>query len=435
MNMDMNMDMTTPPDPASACPLVTRRRFLVGLGATVVLAACTDRTVSVFTPDPTTTAPTVPAGGSLGGVDGRTLVVMEMGGGNDALNMVVPHADSRYYDLRRAIRIEDPIDLDGEIGFHPSLERLAERYASGQVAVVEGVGVPDPDLSHFISMENWWTARPDATDHSGWLGRYLDGTVGYDDPLAGISIGPGPSKAMLGNASYAVAIADASGLQPDVPPWIDTSDELMSMWEGFAAEDPHSIDLEPIRVAIAATAAARAELEAAIGEPGEPRRRRGRRAGLVSELDLAARLIASPVAPRVVYVHGFGDFDTHQGELSRHGQLLAQIDEGIDTFFRTLEELGAVDRAIVATVSEFGRRARDNGSGTDHGTAASHLVVGSAVNGGRYGEAPDLGRLDGTGNLIHQVDYRSVYATLLDRWLGSDADEILGADYERLPLV
>ena len=393
--------------------------------------------MSVFTPDPTSTtvSPTAaPPVGAFGDVTDRTLVVVEMGGGNDALNMVVPHADSRYFDLRRSIRIEEPIDLDGEIGFHPSLERLADRYAAGQVAIIEGVGVPDPDLSHFISMENWWTGRPDTTDHSGWLGRYLDGTVGYEDPLAGISIGPGPSKAMLGNASYAVAIADASGLSPDLPPWIDTSDELMSMWEGFAAADPSSIDLEPVRTAIEATAAARAELGTALGGAGNGRRRRSR-AGLVSDLDLAARLVASPAAPRVIYVHGFGDFDTHQGELGRHEQLMGQIDEALDGFFGTLDEFGVADRVLVVTTSEFGRRPRDNGSGTDHGTAAAHLVIGPAVAGGRYGESPDLGRLDSTGNLIHTVDYRSVYATLLDRWLGADADEILGATYERIPLL
>ncbi len=428
--------MTTPSS-EPACPYVTRRRFLVGLGATVVLAACTDRTVSVFRPDPTspgTSPAAAPPPGTLGGAPDRTLVVVEMGGGNDALNMVVPHADPRYFDLRRSIRIEDPIDLDGEVGFHPSLRRLADRYAAGEVAIVEGVGVPDPDLSHFISMENWWTGRPDASDHSGWLGRYLDGTVGYEDPLAGISIGPGPSKAMLGNASYAVAIADASGLSPDVPPWIDTSDELMSLWEGFAAEDPATIDLAPVRTAIEATAAARAELSAALGSTGEGRRRRGR-VGLGSELELAARLIASPVAPRVIYVHGFGDFDTHQGELGRHEQLMGQIDEAFDAFFATLDGLGVADRVVLATTSEFGRRPRDNGSGTDHGTAAAHLVVGPRVAGGRYGESPDLGRLDATDNLVHTVDYRSVYATLLDRWLGTDADEILGAPYERLPLL
>ncbi len=430
--------MTVPPEPSS-CPFVTRRRFLVGLGATVVLAACNDQMVSVYRPDPTspTTDPSAaPPPGTFGGAEGRTLVVVEMGGGNDGLNMVVPHADGRYYDLRRSIRITDPIDLDGEVGFHPSLPRLARRYADGDVAIVEGVGVPDPNLSHFISMETWWTARPGGSDNSGWLGRFLDGTVGYTEPLAGITIGPGPSRAMLGNASYVVAIADASGLSPDLPPWIDTSDELMSMWEGFAAEDPATIDLDGVRTAIAASVAARGELEGAFGEGGDTgRRRRRRRAGLVDQLDLAAQLVMSTTAPLVIYVHGFGDFDTHQGELSRHQQLMGQLDEAVDRFFQTLESSGAADRVLLVTASEFGRRVRDNGSGTDHGTAAPHLVIGPTVRGGRYGEAPDLSRLDPAGNLAHSVDYRSVYATVLDRWLQADADEVLGATYERLPLL
>ncbi len=424
------------PETPETCPFVTRRRFLVGLGATVLLTACNGQTVAVYRPDPT--SPTVDPGsapppGSLGGAADRTLVVVEMGGGNDGLNMVVPHADRRYHDLRRTIRIADPIDLDGEIGLHPSLPRLAERYVQGQVAIVEGVGVPEPDLSHFVSMETWWTARPGGADESGWLGRFLDGSVGYEEPLAGITIGPGPSRAMLGNASYVVAIADASGLTPDLPPWIDTTDELMSMWEGFAAEDPTAIDLTPIRTAIASTVSARGKLEGALGGPEATSRRRRRRGTLVDQLDLAAQLIASTVAPRVVYVHGFGDFDTHQGELGRHEQLMAQLDEGIDRFFQTLG--GLADRVVVVTTSEFGRRVRDNGSGTDHGTAAAHLVVGPAVRGGRYGEPPNLARLDPAGNPAHTVDYRSVYATVLDRWLQADADEVLGGRYERLSLL
>ena len=177
------------------------------------------------------------------------LVVVEMGGGNDGLNMVVPHSLDAYYDLRLNIRVENPIDLDGQVGLHPELAFVASEYEAGRVALVEGVGVPDPDLSHFISMARWWTGKPDSSDGTGWLGRYLDGTVGYTAPLAGIAIGPGPSRALLGNSSYAVAIRDETGLNPELPGWIDTQDELMGMWAGFAPGGSEG-ETDPVRQAI-----------------------------------------------------------------------------------------------------------------------------------------------------------------------------------------
>ena len=203
------------------CTLVTRRAFLTGLGATVALAACGGSNIAVLSPKERGAG--LPAG-SLGSRTDRVLVVVELGGGNDGLSMVVPHGSDRYHDLRRSTRIESPIDLDGEIGLHPNLPELAGMYGAGEVAIVEGVGMPNPDLSHFTSMDRWWTGTTDSVSRAGWLGRYLDGTVGFDDPLAGIVIGPGPTPAMLGDSSFTVAISDASGLTPDVPAWIDDVD-------------------------------------------------------------------------------------------------------------------------------------------------------------------------------------------------------------------
>lgn len=362
----------------------------------------------------------------------RVLVVVELGGGNDGLSMVVPHANDKYHDLRRTTNIDNPIDLDGSIGFHPNMEGLASRYDSGQVAIVEGVGVPNPDLSHFTSMDRWWTGAPDSSDSAGWLGKYLDGTVGFTDPLAGVVIGPGPSPAMLGKASHTVAISDSSGLNPQVPDWIDDVDELVAMWSGFVPEDPSSIDLGPVQRAIEATVSARTELEVALGDGA---RRQSRRApGLTEQLQLAAQLIDSGSSPTVIYIHGFGDFDTHRDQTQRHGQLMGQLDTAVSTFLDTLEESGDADRVTILTASEFGRRASDNGSGTDHGTANAQLIIGPNVRGGRYGEAPSLAKLDRNSNLIHTVDYRSLYTTLLTDWLESDAGEVLAGSFEKLPI-
>lgn len=410
------------------CELVTRRQFITGLGSAMVLVACSGRTVSVFQPSTSTSlaGTTAITPGALGGPTDRILVVVEMGGGNDGLNTVVPHFSDRYHDLRSDIRITNPIDLDGEVGLHPELQFVADRYETGEVALIEGVGVPDPDLSHFVSMASWWTAKPDSSDGTGWLGRYLDGTVGYEDPLAGIAIGPGPSRALLGDNSYAVAIRDETGLNPQLPGWIDSSDELVGMWAGFAPSGAES-EADPVRQAIGTAVEARTELAAALEGTSAARTRRPT---LYNEMLLAAKLINSGIGPTVIYIHGFGDFDTHLDQTARHGELMRQFNEALAAFWG---EIGPnSEKVAVLTASEFGRRPRENGSGTDHGTASTHMLIGPSVRGGRYGETPSLTTLDPDGNLVHSVDYRSVYATVLDEWLGADADSILAGNYERL---
>ena len=354
------------------CTLVTRRAFLTGLGATVALAACGGSNIAVLSPKERGGGlPT----GSLGSRTDRVLVVVELGGGNDGLSMVVPHGSDPYHDLRRSTRIENPIDLDGEIGLHPNLHALAGMYGAGEVAIVEGVGMPNPDLSHFTSMDRWWTGTTDSVSRAGWLGRYLDGTVGFDDPLAGIVIGPGPTPAMLGDSSFTVAISDASGLTPDVPAWIDDVDELMAMWKGFVPEAPTMIDLSAVQRAIEASVEARESLGIALAPPQRPSRG-ARGTDLSGQLEIAAQLIASDVSPSVIYVHGFGDFDTHLEQSRRHGDLMAALDEALAGFFDTVDSSGHRDRVTVLTTSEFGRRARDNGGGADHGTANAQLAIG-----------------------------------------------------------
>lgn len=431
------------------CPLVTRRRFMVGLGATLLTVACGGKAITVLRRDPSTTSTALlPAGAAdapLPGVPAgtvvppdRTLVVIEMGGGNDSLSMVVPHADPRYHDLRRSLAIDDPIDLDGEIGFHPALTELAAGYRRGRVAIVEGVGTEHPDLSHFVSMRRWWdgTEQPDGT---GWLGRFLDSAGGSSEPLAGITIGPGPTPAMLGLDTYVVNVADASGLAAEVPWWVDDRDELMGLWRGFAPAAVPDPVLDPVRRAIAVTADADQRLrrslrplEAAIETGRVPAEESGTLSG---HLQLAAALIASEARPRVLYVHGFGDYDTHEDQSGRHGALMADLDRGLAAFWATLEEASADERALVMTTSEFGRRPEDNDGGTDHGTAADHLVMGPSVEGGRHGERPSLRRLDADGNLAHTVDFRSVYATVLDGWFGASHEDLLRGRYERLDFL
>ena len=426
---------------------VSRRRFLTGLGVAAGAAAASGYGLTVWRRDPATTAGGDRlAAGDLAGANGRTLVVVEMGGGNDGLSTVVPLDDGTYHDLRPTLAVTDPIDLDGHVGLNPKLPKLAERFAAGQVAVVEGIGYPEPDLSHFGSFDIWWSARG-GSGNAGWLGKYLDGTVGFDDPLAAISIGPGPSRALLGEQSFATSIADTSGLQPRLPDWVDDRDGLLAAWAGFA---PASVDaatlVERVERAIGLTGTARTDLDRALGErPGgdggaaeeeateqEAMAGQGRYGDrtVVDSLALAAQLVTSDAKPRVVYISGIGDFDTHQGQATRHPVLMEQLDTGIEQFFAAL---GDDDDVMLMTVSEFGRRPAENGSGTDHGTANVHFVAGAKVLGGRYGTPPDLHTLDRGGNLEHHVDFRAMYATALD-WLGVESRPVLGEDFEALPV-
>ncbi len=446
------------PTPDATADGLTRRRFFTGLGVAATATVVGGYGLTVWDRNGSSVAR--PRGalrsGALGpGAPGHTLVVLELGGGNDGLNTVVPHADGTYRSLRPQLAVTDPLDLDGHVGLNPRLTRLADRYRAGHVAIVEGVGYPDPDLSHFASLATWWSADTGGSGTAGWLGRYLDGTVGFDDPLAGVSIGPTPSPAMLGEQSFATSIADATGLQPRLPQWVDRPDDLLGAWAGFApaSADPAAL-MGRVEEAIRLTGNARRDLGGALSdartaarpEPATPGsratgatgaggRQGGRSRGAITDsLALAAALVLSKSPPRVIYVSGLGDFDTHQGEAQRHPLLMSQLDAGIDQLFTTLDAAKASDRVVLMTVSEFGRRPTENGSGTDHGTAAPHFVIGTAVKGGRYGQPPDLRKLDAHGNLVHTVDFRSLYATALHGWLGVDPTAVLGTSHEALAL-
>ena len=373
-----------------------------------------------------------PAAGKLPTTPGRTLVVLELSGGNDGLNTLVPHADPAYHQLRPTLGVTNPIDLDGEVGLHPNLTRLAARYHAGQVAIVEGLGYTPPDLSHFQSLEVWWTAqRPDGSP--GWLGSYLDATVGYENPLAAIGLGGQPAPALLGQQSFATSIDDASGLQPRPPRWTAPTDSLVASWAGFS---PAHVDTRPlvgqVERAVGLTTKARDRLDQVLN-PGATPTPKAAAGGaytastVVDSLTLAAQLIKSPLAPHVVYVNGVGDFDVHEGEAQRQPALLSDVDQGIEALFSSLG--ASADGVVLITTSEFGRRAGENGSGTDHGTANVHFVVGTHVKGGRYGEPPSLTKLDANNNLVPTIDFRSHLATGLS-WLGvEDTQPMLGGQF------
>jgi len=417
---------------------LSRRRFLAGIGLAGTVVAGSYAIDTWARPLAVGAASNAP---KHAGKKGRTVVFVELAGGNDGIGTVIPYTDPSYRRLRPTLAIDNPLDLDGAVGLHPSLAKLADRYRAGQVAIVEGIGYPNNDLSHFASLANWWSGTPGHASSTGWLGRYLDQTVGFSDPLAGVVIGPGPSPALLGERSFATSISDATGLQPDAPAWITNPGTLPEAWSKFAPRRAdRSTLLGQVQAAVGLTSDARAELTRTLSAAPATGGDDTSAAAVygdgtaVASLDLAARLVAAKEPPKVVYVTNLGDYDTHQGQAARQQALLGDLDGGLERFFTSVAAAGVADKVIVVTVSEFGRRAQENGSGTDHGAASAHFIIGSKGKGGRYGEPTALGTLDARGNLPMAVDFRQVYATALEGWLGVDAEPILGSGFDPQPV-
>lgn len=370
----------------------------------------------------------------------RVLVIVQMAGGNDGLNTVVPFGTGSYYDFRRGIGIpdKDVLALDGGTGLHPSMGKLKELWDEGALAIVQGVGYPDSSLSHFRSMEIWQTAKPEAGRVDGWLGRYLHHAFDEDGhPLDGVSVGSGMPLALTATGPNVAVVdrLDSYRLRND-PGYAQDTDvrvaTLLNLYSQYPAGAPYAALFNAVApAAYQSTKELQKAAEAytpAVTYPPTP---------LGSGLRMLAQTINANMGIRVFHI-GMGGFDTHRGQGNTQGtqaRLLTQLSEGLHAFYRDLHAHGHGHNVMTMTWSEFGRRVRENANGgTDHGTAGPMFIVGSQVQGGLYGEAPSLGDLR-NDNLKHTVDFRSVYATVLGNWMGAAPEEVLGGAYERLALV
>ena len=328
---------------------LSRRKFLAGLGLAGTVVAGSYAVDTWARPLAAGAASNSP---KQSGKKRHTVVFVELAGGNDGIGTVIPYTDPNYRQLRPTLAIDNPLDLDGSIGLHPSLAKLADRYRAGQVAIVEGIGYPNNDLSHFASLANWWSGMPGQGNATGWLGRYLDQTVGFSDPLAGVVIGPGPSPALVGERSFATSISDASGLQPDAPAWITNPDTLPETWAKFAPRRAdRSTLLGEVQAAVGLTSDARTELARilsaapATGDDDTSTAAAYTNGTPVASLELAAQLVAAKEPPKVIYVTNIGDYDTHQGQAARQQALHADL----DTRTGTLLHVGRPTRASPTT--------------------------------------------------------------------------------------
>jgi uncharacterized protein (DUF1501 family) len=339
----------------------------------------------------------------------------------------LPPSDGKYRDLRPTLAIPeaDIVVLNGvaDAGLHPSLAPLARFWDAGQMAVLRGIGFDEPNRSHFVSMARWWSA--DDLGAPGWLGRVLEALPSEPPPLMATALGAGAPPLLSGVRSRPTLIASPTsfsfaGLQPE---WLTamgagTGDDLV----GAA------------RHALARSVAAVADfahVTATVVDDGEPSAREGG-ATIAAGLKVAAQMLASDVGTQIVVV-SVGGFDTHSDQLARHTELLTDLSDGLVAFFDSVDKAGIGDDVLVATTSEFGRRAAENGSGgCDHGAGGLSLVLGHSITGGMHGEV-DLGNLL-EGDVRPSVDPRSLYTVCLD-WIGADVDKILGKRYDQLKLL
>lgn len=369
--------------------------------------------------------------------DNRILVAIELTGGNDGLNTVVPYADDAYYRARPGLGIREELHrLDDRFALHPAMSSAAELFKDGAAAIVHGVGYPRPNRSHFRSMEIWHTAEPEtSTAKHGWLGRFLDETTGDDTSrLAGIAFADRLPQSLLADHANVPAVRNFESYGVFVEGEEDAElkrraiERLTAPEKMPAGADSNLSFLE--RQARNTYAGAKQLREAVAGfQP------RGEFEGRLGEqLRMAAQVIAADLGTRVIHV-GLDGFDTHANQPGIHAELLGQLSRGVGQFLGSLRETGRAEDVLVMTYSEFGRRVRENGSrGTDHGAAAPMFFFGSPVKGGFHGEAPSLGDLS-DGDLKFTTDFRSVYATVLEDWFGAKAGEILGQEFETLELI
>jgi uncharacterized protein (DUF1501 family) len=365
--------------------------------------------------------------------DNQVLVVIQLDGGNDGLNTIVPHGDDGYGRSRDKLRL-DPAGLhriDDHVGLHASMGAAKELYDEGQLAIVQGVSYPNPSRSHFRSMKIWQTARvhEDQQDGYGWLGRALDRRVGQQhgsSEAGAIYVGEQETPvALWGRRSAATSLSRAADLE------LQLDAAAASLPSSPAAEG--SLDQFVSRQVLSAyeTAGEFAQHQArspAGPGSGYPPTELGSRMRLISQL------LHSGSQARVFYTAQTG-YDTHSQQLFTHARLLREFSDALKAFVHDLRASGLDERVVVLAFSEFGRRVKENDSqGTDHGTAGPVFLAGSPVQGGLLGNRADLSQLE-DGDLKVQADFRQVYATILDKWLNISSRDVLGSSFDTLPIL
>ena len=368
------------------------------------------------------------------GAKDTILVILELNGGNDGLNTVIPFKDPEYAKLRPTL--QQPANLvkkiDDDLAFHPAMTGIAELLEDKAVCVVQGVGYPNPSQSHFRSMDIWQAGSTDEKLTDGWIGRALRQLKGAPSfhikssndkaPLA-VAGAPASVPSITTLEDFQLQMAAASGA--------DKKDQRAIIEGAAQKKETGSALLDFVHRTAADTYASSRRLQE-IGKNYQPKSPYPN-TPLATQLKLAAQLIDAGLGARVFYL-SIGSFDTHSGQAPTHANLWSQVSGAVTAFTKDMKARGHGDRILTMTFSEFGRRAKENGSrGTDHGSAAPILLVGGKVKAGVVGKHPSLTELE-MGNLKHHTDFRQVYAGILDTWLGVSSKDVLGGEFKAVEI-
>lgn len=370
-----------------------------------------------------------------GRAEPTVLVVLQLSGGNDFMSTVVPYGDPLYYDFRKTVGIveKDVLKIDAKIGFHPSMGAIKELYDEGRVAVIQGIGYPTPDRSHFRSMDIWHTSEPSKIIGEGWLGR----TIRDLDPqkknvCTGVSFGQGMPRAMYlpGTPAISVSHLEGYGLLTSLA-GAEQRAAVNAFTRMYAPEEFGEASLimghlgQTGRDALTGAdmlSVAPQRYKSTVEYGSDP---------LSQSLKGIAQVHLAGIGTRVFYAQ-HGGYDVHGSQLQTQPKLWSQVSRAVNDFFADLRQHGASENVILLIFSEFGRRVRDNGNGTDHGSGGGAFVIGDRVNGGLYGDYPSLDPAkQASGDLAFNNDFRNLYTTLLEDWFGLNAAPIVNGTFER----
>ena len=368
----------------------------------------------------------------------RSVVVIELIGGNDGLNTVIPYNNGLYHDFRSGIGIpqEEVLKIDDDLGLNPNMAPFKSLWDQGKLAIINGIGYPSPNRSHFRSRDVWYTAEPERLGTVGWLGAAIrDLDPQGENVLTGVNIGRGLPRALVCKGVPVVSVANLEtyGLLPDV------QDDQMRQHalEAFSRIYGPGEATDTVAQVLAETGAQ--ALQSADRLRTAPEKYSSSveygDSLIAQNLRNTAQVICAGLGTRVYYTQ-FGNFDTHSAELLVHSKVWQDVSTAVSDFTEDLKEHGLEDDTVVLVFSEFGRRIKDNGTGTDHGSGGVAFVVGNSVNGGFYGEYPSLQEKDQVeGDLHFSNDFRCTYSAILDKWLGLDPDPIVNGQFEQLDFI
>jgi uncharacterized protein (DUF1501 family) len=366
------------------------------------------------------------------------LVVIQLTGGNDYLNTLVPYGDPLYYDNRTNVGIaqEDVLPINDYVGLHPAAGAIKSLYDDGKVAIINGVGYPTPNRSHFRSMDIWHTCEPDKVGNEGWLGRVIrDIDPKSENVLTGVNFGRGLPRALAlsGVPVASVAVLETYGVltgitgEPERSEALDVFSRMYAPTIGSGAVMDYlgQTGLDALKGAdILKTAPEKYESSVEYAETS-----------IGKNLQGIAKVLTADLGTRIFYTQ-HGGYDTHANQGPAHPKLWNELSQGISDFYSDLREHNTADNVLMFVFTEFGRRVKDNGSGTDHGSGGMAMAIGDPVKGGLYSEYPSLRSEDLLeGDLHFNMDYRGVYGTMVEKWLGLDANSIVGGNFEQLNFV